>query len=133
MSMRTALFTALLVTACHARASEPTPPPTKLESTGAAVQRETHRIVDTDHRRLIPLHVDDVFVLPTDWRFDWHAELEDKSAFAPFTEVDAGADAFRLTKGGIYRTMIYGDPKCLKTDAACGLSKRRWDVTFDVK
>jgi len=49
------------------------------------------------------------------------------------TDAEAASETYRVTKAGPFRMMVYGDPKCLKTDAKCGLSKRRWDVTVAVQ
>ena len=119
--------------ACHSGPSEPLPPapaPSTRES-GDPTHAETYRIVQQDHRHVIPLRVDDRIALPDDPAFDWRIEFEDRSAFAAVA--DAGGAPYRVTKAGPFRTMVYGDPKCLKTDAGCGLSYRRWDVTFSVK
>jgi hypothetical protein len=63
----------------------------------------------------------------------WRVDFEDKSAFARFTEADAGGEAYRVTKAGPFRIMVFGEPKCLATDSGCGVSKRRWDITLDVR
>jgi hypothetical protein len=137
--------------ACHGTASEPAPAASSASaaaavassasSTPAATPRapsgpQTHTIVFADHRHVVPLRVDDRFVIPSDPEIDWRAEFEDKSAFVRVTGVDAGAEVYRITKSGPLRAMFYGDPKCLKVtkpDSPCGLSKRRWDVTFSVQ
>jgi hypothetical protein len=79
---------------------------------------------------MIPLHVDDRLTLPDDPAFDWRIDFEDKGAFTTVHDGDAG-EAYRVVKTGPLRIMVYGDPKCLKNDGGCGLSKRRWDITVD--
>ncbi len=123
-----ALLSLALVVSCQSRASEPAP-----ESTRASAAHETHRIIEGDHRHVVQLARDDLFVLPSDPAFDWRVDLEDRSAFERVTTAEAGAEAYRLVKAGPFRVMVHGDPKCLRTDGPCGLSKRRWDVTFNVK
>jgi hypothetical protein len=123
-----ALLSLALAASCHSKASEPAP-----EITKASASHETHRIVESDHRHVVQLSRDDLFVLPSDPAFEWHVDLEDRSAFDRVTTVDAGGEAYRLVKAGPFRLMVHGDPKCLRTDGPCGLSKRRWDVTFNVK
>jgi len=140
------LFASLLfaVVACHGTASEPvatsasasaspsatvaTPPP----RTGSGP--ELHRIVFADHRHVVNLRVGDRIAIPIDPEIDWHVTFEDKSAFERVPDADAGSEVYRITKPGPLRVMAFGDPKCLKaskTDAKpCGVSRRRWDVTF---
>jgi len=117
--------------ACHSGPAEPRPP-TPPDATSSGERRvEAHRVVAGDHRHVIPLRVGDLIVAPDDTAFDWRIDLEDTSAFATAAPRD-GAAAYRVTKAGPLRIMVYGDPKCLNTDAACGLSKRRWDITLRV-
>lgn len=133
MTTKALLAFALLFAGCHAGPSEPTPPQEAPAKPSGPKQQQVHRIIDKDHRHVVDMQVDDVFVLPADPAFDWRVDFEDKSAFARYTEGDAGGEAYRLTKAGPYRTMVYGDPKCLKLEAGCGISRRRWDITFAVK
>jgi hypothetical protein len=114
----------LVAAGCRATPDEPAPAATR----PGARRPETHRVVERDHRHVIEMHEGDRIALPDDHDFDWRAELEDPSGF-----VRDGADAYRLTKAGPFRMMFYGEPKCLRTDAGCGLSRRRWDVTVDVR
>jgi hypothetical protein len=149
--------TLLVVAACHAGASEPspastassssTPPPVahaapaRTDTTTASDAGDTpdprhhvlHRIIEADHRQVIPLRLDDRIALPLDPTFDWRIDFENRSAFAPFNEEGGGPDVYRVTKAGPLRVMVYGEPKCMKSDAACTLSKRRWDIAFDVR
>ncbi len=125
---RLALASLVLAVSCQSKASEPAP-----ERARASASHETHRIVEGDHRHVVQLARGDVFVLPSDPAFDWRIDLEDRSAFERVTTLDAGGEAYRLVKAGPFRVMVHGDPKCLRTDGPCGLSKRRWDVTFNVK
>ena len=96
-------------------------------------RHETHRILEGDHRHIVPLRVDDRIVLPVDSVFDWRVEFEDPSAFARFPDGATGGIAYRVTKAGPLRMRVFGDPVCRKADAACGTSRRQWDVTLDVK
>jgi hypothetical protein len=99
----------------------------------AEVHHDSHRIIEADHRHILHLRTDDRVLAPNDPAFDWHIALEDPSAFARVSGDESAPEVYRLTKAGPYRIMVYGDPKCLKSDAACTLSKRRWDVTVDVR
>jgi len=132
-----ALFAAPFpLVACHAGPSEPAPTIAAPDATPQAAsprQHQAHRIIEQDHRHVVQLRVDDRIVLPVDPAFEWRVAFEDASAFARFTEADSGGEAYRLTKAGPWRLMVYGDPKCLKLDGGCGLSKRRWDVTIDAR
>jgi hypothetical protein len=123
-----ALLSLALVVSCQSKASEPTP-----EVAKASVSHQIHRIALGDHRHVVQLARDDMFVLPSDPAFEWRIDLEDRSAFERVTTTDAGGEAYRLVKTGPFRAMVHGDPKCMGTDGPCGLSKRRWDVTFNVK
>jgi hypothetical protein len=121
-----------LLTACQGKKSEP---PKPVIDAAPASPHDLHRIVDSDHRNTIHLRMPDKFALPTDDRFDWRAEFEDKTAFVLFVG-DAGqgaSSAYSPTKTGVTRMMVHGDPKCLKLDGGCGLSKRRWDIIVDVR
>ena len=124
-----------LAAACHGDTPiEPTPAASA--SAPAPVRpagRQTHRIVFQDHRHVVPLRVDDLVVLPDDPLFEWRIEFEDKSAGTRVTDVDAGGEAYRVTKTGPVRVMVFGEPKaCMHSDAACTVSKRRWDITLTV-
>ena len=129
----------LCLAACHAGPSEPTSSTAPAESAPQPLQPahrlEAHHIIERDHRHVVPLRVDDRVVLPNDPAFDWRVDFEDRSAFVRVADTDAEAasETYRVTKAGPFRMMVYGDPKCLKTDAKCGLSKRRWDVTVAVQ
>jgi hypothetical protein len=126
----------VFVAACHGDAhNEPTPasPAASATTPTRPVGHQTHRIVFQDHRHVVPLRVDDLVLLPDDPAFEWKIEFEDKSAATQATDVDAGGEAYRVTKAGPVRVMVYGDPKaCMHSDAACTLSKRRWDITLAV-
>jgi hypothetical protein len=122
---------------CHDRPAEPV----TVHDAGAPVAagpaspHDVHHIIDADHRRVIHLAVDDKIVLPNDPVFDWHVDFEDKGSFVPFTG-DAGQGAtptYRAAQAGLFRMMVYGDPKCLVHDGGCGISKRRWDITAEVR
>jgi hypothetical protein len=119
----------LSLAACRPGASEPAEDhATRVEDR----HHQTHHIIESDHRHVIPLRRDDRIVLPSDPAFDWHVELEDRSAFARVVGEDAG-EAYRVTKAGPFRMMVFGEPKCLRNDGGCGLSRRRWDVTVTVQ
>ena len=82
---------------------------------------------------MLAFRVDDLVLLPDDPAFEWKIEFEDKSAATQATDIDAGGEAYRVTKTGPVRVMVFGDPKvCMHSDAACTVSKRRWDITFAV-
>jgi hypothetical protein len=130
----------LALAACDDKTSEPAAP--KASAPAAPVPSAApvdtgppvlHRIVYADHRNVVPLRVGDGVVLPDEPQFDWRFDFEDKSAFTRVTDVDAGGEAYRVTKPTLLRIMVYADPKCMKVDSGCGLSKRRWDVTLAVK
>jgi len=124
--------------ACQDQPIEPPPAPKPATPQVSTQHDATHVIVASDHRRMIVLRVDDRIQLPVDPGFNWRIELEDKSAFARYTAADAGFETYTVTKAGLLRVMVFGDPKCpMKgdaTDPACaGISKRRWDITFNVQ
>jgi hypothetical protein len=129
---------ALLLASCHPGPSEPTPSAASTDAssrTRADRHHEVHRILERDHRHVIPLRVDDELILPDDPAFDWRVDFEDPSGFERVTGASQNPrdESYRVTKAGPFRMMIYGDPKCLKTDPKCGTSKRRWDVTVAVQ
>ena len=134
VSVASVAFSLVLGPACHSSASEPIPEPSSATGDATGPQHhETHHIVEGDHRHILHLHVDDRVVLPDDPAFDWRVDFENKSAFARLTEPGSVRPAYRLVKAGPFRMMVYGDPKCVKGDSGCGISKRRWDVTVDVR
>jgi hypothetical protein len=118
--------------ACHDEPQHSAPSATATASAAARVP-ETHVVVQADHRNVIRMTVGDRIALPTDPELDWRAEFEDKNAFRPVAEGGASTATFAIEKTGPLRVMVYGDPKCAKRDGGCGLSKRRWDVTLDVR
>jgi hypothetical protein len=125
------------VSACHGDTpSEPLPAAASAEEPASSAPhvREAHRIVFQDHRHILPLRVDDLLLLPDDAAFEWKIEFEDKSAAERATDAGAAGEAYRMTKPGPFRAMVFGDPKaCMHSDAACTISKRRWDITLAVK
>jgi hypothetical protein len=147
--LKTALLTLALLAsaplvACHPDASEPgsakaaSPPmssaasntPTSPAPSNEAAAPQSHRIVQKDHRSVVNLHVGDTILAPDDPAFAWKIELENKSAFVHVKDAD---ESYRITKPGALRIMVFGNPKaCMNTDAACTISRRRWDVTLAV-
>ena len=117
-----------LVGACEDKAIEPGPIPVASSRGPAEVApHNIHRIIEADHRHVIQLVVEDEIVLPSDPAFDWRVEFEHAGGFLP-APLEGGI-AYRASKAGLFRMMVFGNPKCLTRDGGCGLSKRRWDVT----
>jgi len=129
LSLAVAVLGALA--ACHPHQSEPRP----VAVDASPTPHDLHHIVEKDHRHTIYLRVADKIALPADTQFDWSIKFEDEHSFVLFTgDAGQGPDpAYRAEKSGVFRMMVFGDPKCAKQDGGCGLSKRRWDIIAQVQ
>jgi hypothetical protein len=103
----------------------------KLPAEGSSHASATHVIAESDNLKSVEISVGDFIESPHDDAFEWRMVAPSPL----FEAVDplVGQARYRAAEKGSTRLIVDGDPKCLKLDAACGISRREWTIFLIVR
>lgn len=119
-----------------------TPPPDVAPATDAGSARSPlnvvpahnaapHVIARSDHLHLLQLSVGDSIELPADDAYDW--SIVPPGPLFESVPGDGGRLRYRAIRAGGGHLVVYGDPKCFKSDGGCGTARIDWTIFLGVK